>query len=318
MTQSERDRYPAPVDFKEVEAFLAVADELHFGRAATRLHVTTTRVSQSIRRLERSVGAPLFERTTRRVALTPLGEQLLADLRPAYLSVEAAVHTARETVGQRSASLRVAFATSMSRLISAELVGAFQRHHPDCQVIRSSLPTWALHMQQIPDLVDVDVFIAWAPGDRRVLRAPGYEVGPTFRKVPRMLLVAKHHPLAKRASVDIEELADHPLIYPGGIEPAPERMNRYADAWTPPHTPRGKPLHRVRRLHGPYMEELIAIVAEGRLAHLTIQRLTDIYQHQDITAIPVTGLAPMLMVPIWRTAHHNPMVEAFVRANARA
>src|SRR5438445_13334887 len=124
------------MDIREVEAFLAVAEELHFGRAATKLHVTTSRVSQSVRSLERRVGAPLFERSTRRVNLTPLGERLLADLRPAYLGMEAALRTARGIARQQSASLRVAFATSMPRLICTEVIEAFQEHHPHCRVLR--------------------------------------------------------------------------------------------------------------------------------------------------------------------------------------
>ncbi|MBO2451866.1 LysR family transcriptional regulator [Actinomadura barringtoniae] len=302
------------MEIREVEAFLAVADELHFGRAAARLHVTTTRVSQNVRSLERRIGAPLFERSTRRVNLTPLGERLLADLRPAYLSMETALSTAAEIARQRSAWLRLAFATSMSRPICTELVEAFQQHHPHCQVVRSVRPAWAVHDQQTPALGDLDVFVTWAPGDPNVLRAPGCTVGPALRSVPRAILIGTQHPLAGRASVDIEELAEHPLLFPG-TGSATDRMSRYLDAWTPPHTPQGSPLHRIRRLHDPYVEELIAIVAEGRLAHITFHGLTDVYQHQDITIVPLTGMAPMIVAPIWRTANRNPMVQAFIEAN---
>jgi uncharacterized protein (TIGR03382 family) len=68
----------------EVEAFLTLAEELHFGRTAERLRVSTTRVSQTIRKLERGIGAPLFDRTSRSVSLTPIGRQLRDELRPAY------------------------------------------------------------------------------------------------------------------------------------------------------------------------------------------------------------------------------------------
>ncbi|WP_285577523.1 LysR family transcriptional regulator [Actinoallomurus iriomotensis] len=304
------------MEIREVEAFLAVADELHFGRAAARLHVTTTRVSQNVRSLERRVGAPLFERSTRRVRLTPLGERLLADLRPAYLNMETALRTAREVARQRSGWLRVAFATSMSRPICTELIETFQRHHPHCQVVRSVRPAWAVHDQQTPDLGNLDVFVTWAPGDPDVLRAPGCTVGPVLRSLPRAILVGRQHPLAGRASVDVEELADHPLLYAGSTEPAADRMSRYVDAWTPPATPQGRPLRRVRRLHDAYVEELIAIIAEGELVHLTFHGMTDVYQQEDITIVPLTGMPPMIVAPVWRTANANPMVRAFVQANA--
>ena len=91
-------------------------------------------------------------------------------------------------------------------------------------------------------------------------------------------------------------------------------MAAYSDAWTPPRTPKGRPLHRIRRLQGSYLEEVIGIIAEGQLAHITIQGLTDIYHHQDLRMIPVTGLSPMLIVPVWHTANRNPMIQAFTQA----
>jgi DNA-binding transcriptional LysR family regulator len=65
----------------ELEAFLTLAEELHFGRTAARLHVTTARISQTIRALELRVGERLFDRTSRRVSLRPVGQRLLDQLR---------------------------------------------------------------------------------------------------------------------------------------------------------------------------------------------------------------------------------------------
>lgn len=69
-----------PVERLEIEVFLALAEELHFGRTAERLGVSQSRVSQIVKGIERRIGAPLFDRTSRRVALTPLGRQLRTDL----------------------------------------------------------------------------------------------------------------------------------------------------------------------------------------------------------------------------------------------
>lgn len=63
------------MELRDIETFLTVADKLHFGRAARRLYLSPSRVSQTIRNLEREIGGPLFIRTTRKVRLTPLGEQ---------------------------------------------------------------------------------------------------------------------------------------------------------------------------------------------------------------------------------------------------
>ena len=72
------------MELRDIEIFLTLAEELHFGRTAERLHVSAPRVSQAIAKQERRIGAPLFERTSRRVTLTPLGEQLRADLEAGY------------------------------------------------------------------------------------------------------------------------------------------------------------------------------------------------------------------------------------------
>lgn len=75
----------------EIITFLTLAEELRFGRTAERLHVTTGRVGQVIKKLERRTGGMLFERTSRTVRLTPIGRQLADDVAPLVAGVEAAV-----------------------------------------------------------------------------------------------------------------------------------------------------------------------------------------------------------------------------------
>ena len=79
---------------RDIEIFLVLAEELHFGRTAERLHVSTTRVSQTIRKLERRIGAALFERTSRRVELTRAGAELLEGMRAPLEQLEAVLERA--------------------------------------------------------------------------------------------------------------------------------------------------------------------------------------------------------------------------------
>ena len=76
------------VDLRRLRYFVAVAEERHFGRAAARLHMSTPPLSQRIRELEHELGVALFERTSRRVTLTPAGERLLGDARDVLRSVD--------------------------------------------------------------------------------------------------------------------------------------------------------------------------------------------------------------------------------------
>lgn len=73
---------------RDLEIFLALVEELHFGRTAERLHVTTARVSQAIKQLQRRIGATLFERASRRADLMPIGRRLQDDLRPAVQQIQ--------------------------------------------------------------------------------------------------------------------------------------------------------------------------------------------------------------------------------------
>jgi DNA-binding transcriptional LysR family regulator len=93
------------VGMTHVQAFLALAEELHFGLTAQRLHVSQPRVSRLIAALERQTGGKLFERTSRKVTLTPLGQQLHTELRPAYEQMRAAFDHARRTAFEATGQL---------------------------------------------------------------------------------------------------------------------------------------------------------------------------------------------------------------------
>ncbi|HEX6359290.1 LysR family transcriptional regulator [Actinophytocola sp.] len=84
----------ARVELRDIEIFLILAEELHFGRTAERLHISQARVSQAIKAQERRIGAPLFHRTSRRVRLTPIGEQLHRDLSAGYQQIMTGVAAA--------------------------------------------------------------------------------------------------------------------------------------------------------------------------------------------------------------------------------
>ena len=90
------------MELRDMEIFLTLAEELHFGRSAERLHVSPARVSQAIKKQERAIGAQLFERTSRRVRLTPVGELLRQRLKPTYEGIQEAMAEVT-TVARRSA-----------------------------------------------------------------------------------------------------------------------------------------------------------------------------------------------------------------------
>lgn len=94
------------MELRDIEIFLALAEELHFGRTAERLHITPSRVSHVIKKQERRIGAPLFERTSRTVRLTVVGERLYQTLRPAYQRIIDGVEEVSAAVAKVRGTLR--------------------------------------------------------------------------------------------------------------------------------------------------------------------------------------------------------------------
>jgi DNA-binding transcriptional LysR family regulator len=114
----------APIEFRQLRYFVAVAEELHFGRAAGRLHMSQSPLSRAIRELERELGVVLFVRTTRRVELTPAGSALLERARRALAEIDAAVDEARRTSDADGGILAIGhtpFSLAQARRIAEEL-----------------------------------------------------------------------------------------------------------------------------------------------------------------------------------------------------
>jgi DNA-binding transcriptional LysR family regulator len=118
-----------PVELRHLRYFVAVAEELHFGRAAERLHMSQSPLSRAIRELERELGLVLFVRTTRRVELTPAGAALLERGRRALAEVDLAIDDARRAARSESGVIAVGYGP-FSRLIVARVVEAVARERP--------------------------------------------------------------------------------------------------------------------------------------------------------------------------------------------
>lgn len=124
-------RYARDVEIRWLEAFVVVAEELHFGRAAARLHVAQSPLSQTIRRLEASIGTELFERNTRSVALTPAGRALLPMAYRVIQDLSLATEAARAASGSVHGSVRIGFSGAFNHLTLPALARAVRRELPD-------------------------------------------------------------------------------------------------------------------------------------------------------------------------------------------
>lgn len=282
----------------ELETFLTLAEELHFGRTAERLRVTTGRVSHVVKKLERRIGAPLFERTSRVVRLTPIGAELAEDLRPLVAGVEEAVRRAVEAGRGVTGELRVAFLGEWTAPVLLRAVGLFTERHPDCVV--------HVHEAQLAttrsSLLDgsIDVLIAAYPFD-------GMANGPALLSEGRALAVAAGHPLAGAASVSLEVLADHPVVQYPAVTSAEFKRDR-----TPDRTPSGRPVPR-----GPVgntFSEMLSLVALGRGVLPVGEHTRRYYPRPDVAYVPIHDAPPIRRGPVWRETNTTARVREFVRA----
>jgi DNA-binding transcriptional LysR family regulator len=288
------------VELREIRVFLVLAEELHYGRTADRLRLTPSRVSQIVRTLEARIGGRLFERTSRRVRLTPLGEQLHRDLDPVYRQLQTVLSDAHDAATGLAGTLRIGSYSPVGcgpRWL--EIVDTFKARHPACDVafIDTGLEREFLDWLRAGD---ADMLVARLP-----LTDPDISVGPILTREPRVLAVAKRDPLAQRGSVSYEDLADRVVL---DLRQLPREM---MEAFIPPRTPSGKTIARVTNRS---IEEAMMRVAAGSQVHPTVPSWIEFHTHRDTVAVPIRDLPPSETALVWLTVNRSAKIEAFARA----
>ncbi|WP_331767915.1 LysR family transcriptional regulator [Embleya sp. NBC_00896] len=285
----------------ELEAFLTLAEELHFGRTAERLHVTTGRISQTIRKLERRVGGPLFERNSRKVTLTALGEQLRDDLRPAYDQIAAGLAQAVTTTrGVRiKGVVRVGFSGAWCGNLLVRAADLFRVRHPDSvveiQEIQLLDPLGRMRAGE------VDLQLTEFPIDE-----PDIVQGPLMFAEPRGLLVPAGHPFAGKESVSMEDLADTTLV-----TIASEHIPAYwMDYYFPRRTPSGRPIPQ-----GPatrFWPEVLVHVSMGVGVSTVAMRAQDFHSRPGLAFVPLHDAPPIDYGFLWPRTGLNPVASTYL------
>jgi len=195
------------MEFRQLEAFVSVAAELHFGRAAEKLRIAQPTLSDLIRRLERELGSALLIRTTRKVALTGAGQELLGRAKVILDEVAAAAAAVRRTAHGDAGTVRVAITPPVAPVLAPHLRRAAREHLPDVAVIEQRM--W------LPDLTSgladgtIDVAITCA----RLPDAPGV-MNTVFCSEPLLVGLRPDHHLADHAEVALDDLARDRLGIP--------------------------------------------------------------------------------------------------------
>lgn len=195
----------AHFDLRHLRYFLAVAEELHFGRAAKRLNIAQPPLSQQIRQLELAVGTRLFDRDSRNVKLTPAGAAFVEGARTTLDEAVRAAEVARRAAIGESETLRIGFSDSAALSVLPQMLRRFRSAHPHVHLDLSESPT-----QVQLDAVGrgrIDVALVRGP-----VGVSGLQTEVIFSE-RFVAALPKDHRLAARRSLSLVAIAAHPLVF---------------------------------------------------------------------------------------------------------
>lgn len=267
--------------------FVTVAEERHFGRAASRLHMSQPPLSRAIQRLEAEIGAQLFDRLAGGIALTSAGAVLLDEARALLAQTDRL--RARVAAAAGTATLTVGILGDSTDPGATRLAAAYRREHPDVDIrIRDTDltdPTCGLRAGS------VDVALTRAPFDTTALSVR------ELRADPVGAVLRSDDPLARHDHLTLADLADRRWFqFPQGTDPLWQ-------AYWNGGEPREGPVVRV--VH----ECLQAVLWNGTVGIAPLGH----DQPEHLTVVPLVDMAPSRVVTVWNEGDANPLVRSFVR-----
>ena len=272
------------LDLRKLRYFVAVADKLHFGRAADELHIAQPVLSRQIRALEHDLGTALLIRDSHGVELTDAGRQLLTDAGPLLASAHAVRR--RVTEAARGRRLMVGFRAGIT---ATAAVREFATRHPDVIVDVQRIES----DDQATMLLDGRIDIAYV---RLPIDETGLRVTSLYTE-PRVAVLPAGHRLAGKEQVTEADLAGEPLLWPADASTQPTKR---------PHPNAG---YLVRGV-----DETLEHVAAGRGISFLARSATVFYSHPEVSYVRVTDLAPDQVCLAVAASRISPLVDDFLTA----
>ncbi|MFF7679744.1 LysR family transcriptional regulator [Actinacidiphila glaucinigra] len=277
------------LDLRKLRYFVAVAEELHFGRAAERLHIAQPVLSRQIRALEDELAVRLFSRDRRSTELTRAGAQLLTDAGPLLAAADATRRRVARTA-RGVASFTVGF---MPGLIVTGAVRELSRRHPELsvEVVRTN---WDDQTEVILD-GRVDVGYVRMPVDTRGLATR------SLLAEPRVAVLPADHPYAGKPALRVADLAgEHLLQDPAAVPEWRDVARELADPQQRPAVPGFRSV-----------EEKLESVAAGRGVVVLPLSTATYYTRADIAHVEIEDIGPNRVFLAWDGSRHDPLLEEF-------
>lgn len=195
------------MELQQLKYFTEVANQLHFGRAAERLHTSQQTVSYQIAQLESELNVQLFKRTTRKVELTLAGEALLEEVKQVFMHLQRGIDEAiRAEQGERG-RLTIGYIGTMLFSILPSAVRLYREQYPEVEIVMQELPFQ--QMEQKLQLGEIDVGFSVYFDERHSEQTLHWLV---YSEAHITVALPKHHPLSDRPSISLFELADESFV----------------------------------------------------------------------------------------------------------
>jgi DNA-binding transcriptional LysR family regulator len=287
------------LDTRLLRAFVTVAEELSFTRAAERLHLAQQALSAQIRQLERRLDAKLFDRTTRKVTLTEAGALLLPHAVAALADLDAGIASLHAASRAKRATLRVGLSGTATVPAVSETMRLFAERHPDVELQATNY-----------GLDHPSAGLKEGAVDVAFVRPPFLDDGLSMVTVlteERFAVLREDHPLASRDAVRPEDVVGEPWIWVEGGDP------RAREFWSLAEFRGDEPLRSGTRINS--FEEAFGAVAAGLAitcqAESAIRALGPGFP--ELRFVPLRGAPPAQVAVAWRTAHQTGLARAFVQ-----
>jgi DNA-binding transcriptional LysR family regulator len=290
------------MELHHLQAFLAVADELHFGRAADRLHIAQPPLSRAIQQLERELGARLFDRTTRSVQLTAAGKALVGPARDIFAGCRVAEAAVRAAGVGETGMIRVGYAGPSSHTLIGKLVQAVRAEHPGIEFDLRSVTYGHAGLALVLDGAMDLTITRWST------QLPGI-CSRIVQEEHFVIVVPRQHPLAQRDRVSVAELKDELFVM---LPPEPASIVR--DTFTAACHGAGFLPNIVQT--APDSWDVMAMVSAGIGITFTVDAVVAQIRTEGLhVLIPEDPIAPTHARLAWREDDDSPALREVLRAS---
>lgn len=293
------------MDLRKLRQFVAVAEELHFGLAAERLHMTQPPLSQSIQALERELGVQLFVRTKRSVELSPVGNAWLIHVRKLLADAAALPETARSLSRGELGLLRLSFVSTADYSVLPKIISDYRTAYPNIDVsLREATSDLQIEMM-LDDVIDAGLIIS--PHQTSLHQTISYQ---SLLREPLIAAIPEQWVLERRLGF-CESFLNPDIFFQAPLILFPRRsapvFHDIVSSYFAEHG--AKFLVHQEAIQ---MQTIIGLVATGLGVSLVPQSMTKL-QRQGAVYLPLAGSMPEVETGlIWRSADKNPALQKFL------